>query len=97
MDSLTDLNSLLLLLFLLLLVLVPPPPSSFHQAMDAVPLIDAQTAAILGSVNKYTVQQHTKWWDNCIEAPNTYTIFNMDTQQALIRVEEQSDGMEGLG
>ena len=65
--------------------------------MDAVPLIDAQTAAILGSVNKYTVQQHTKWWDNCIEAPNTYTIFNMETQQALIRVEEQSDGMDGLG
>jgi hypothetical protein len=47
---------------------------------------------ILGSVNKYTVQQHVKWWDNCVEAPNTYTIFNMDTQQALIRVEEQSDG-----
>ena len=60
--------------------------------MDAVPLIDAQTAAILGSVNKYTVQQHVKFWDNCIEAPNTYTIYNMDTQQALIRVEEQSDG-----
>jgi hypothetical protein len=38
------------------------------------------------------VQQHVKWWDNCVEAPNTYTIFNMDTQQALIRVEEQSDG-----
>lgn len=59
--------------------------------MDAVPLIDAQTAAILGSVNKYTVQQHVKWWDNCVEAPNTYTIFNMETQQALIRVEEQSE------
>ena len=60
--------------------------------MDAVPLIDAQTANILGSVNKYTIQQHVKWWDNCIEAPNTYTIYNMATQQPLIRVEEQSDG-----
>ena len=33
--------------------------------------IDAQTANT-GSVNKYTIQQHVKWWDNCIEAPNTH-------------------------
>jgi hypothetical protein len=39
--------------------------------MDAVPLIDAQTAAILGSVQKYTVQQHVKIFDNCVEQPNT--------------------------
>jgi hypothetical protein len=39
------------------------------------PLFNAwQTAAILGGVQKYTIQQHVKWWDNCIEAPNTYTI-----------------------
>lgn len=35
-------------------------------AMDAVPLIDAHTAAILGSVNKFAIQQHVKWIDNCI-------------------------------
>jgi len=59
--------------------------------MDAIPLIDAQTAAILGSVQKYTVQQHDKISVNCVEQPNTYTIYNLETQQALIRVEEQSE------
>lgn len=34
--------------------------------MDAVPLIDAQTAAILGSVDKFAIQQHVKWLDNCV-------------------------------
>ena len=60
---------------------------------DVVPLIDAQTANILGSVNNYMVQQHVKWWDNCVEAPNTYTIYNADTGLPLIRVEEQSECM----
>lgn len=58
---------------------------------DTVPLIDAQTANILGSINKFTVQQHVKIFDNCIEQPNTYTIYNLDTQQALIRVQERSE------
>ena len=54
---------------------------------DTVPLIDAQTANILGSINKFTVQQHVKVC--CL--PNTYTIYNLDTQQALIRVQERSE------
>jgi hypothetical protein len=58
---------------------------------DTVPLIDAQTANILGSINKFTVQQHVKVFDNCIEQPNTYTIYNLETNQALIRVQERSE------
>jgi hypothetical protein len=42
-------------------------------------------------VQKYTVQQHDKISVNCVEQPNTYTIYNLETQQALIRVEEQSE------
>ena len=47
--------------------------------MDAVPLLDSATATILASVNKYTIQQHVKWLDNCIEMPNTYTVYNFQT------------------
>ena len=61
------------------------------MATDIVPLIDAQTAAILASVNKYSIQQHVRVCDNCIEVPNTYTIYNLETNQAIIRVEEESD------
>ena len=61
------------------------------MATDVVPLIDAQTAAILASVNNYSIQQHVRVCDNCIEAPNTYTIYNLETNQAIIRVEEESD------
>lgn len=68
--------------------LVTPPTV---MATDIVPLIDAQTAAILASVNKYSIQQHVRVCDNCIEVPNTYTIYNLETNQAIIRVEEESD------
>ena len=44
------------------------------MATDIVPLIDAQTAAILASVNKYSIQQHVRVCDNCIEVPNTYDL-----------------------
>ena len=52
---------------------------------DTVPLIDAQTANILGSINKFTVQQHVKVFDNCIEQPNTYTIYNLETHLGTSR------------
>eukprot|EP00217_Crustomastix_stigmatica_P003852 CAMPEP_0183790614 /NCGR_PEP_ID=MMETSP0803_2-20130417/1218_1 /TAXON_ID=195967 /ORGANISM="Crustomastix stigmata, Strain CCMP3273" /LENGTH=302 /DNA_ID=CAMNT_0026034855 /DNA_START=49 /DNA_END=957 /DNA_ORIENTATION=- len=59
--------------------------------MDKVPLIDSQTAGILASVNNFTIQQHPSYFDNCIEMPNKYTIFDRDNGTKLLLAEEESE------
>ena len=54
-------------------------PGSPGRGIDNVPLIDAQTAAVLSQTNVFTVQQKVRWLEavsqGCFEQANKYTIF----------------------
>ena len=54
-------------------------PSAPGRGIDNVPLIDAQTAAVLSQTNVFTVQQKVRWLEavsqGCFEQANKYTIF----------------------
>lgn len=79
---------------------LPTDPAMFitgalGNAVDAVPMIDAQTAGILNSVNKFKVKQRLAIWEaisqGCCEQQNVYDIFDADTGQPLFTTIEESE------
>ena len=60
--------------------------------MDAVPLIDASTASILGQVNAFTIVQRTQLTEmmGCCERSNIYDIFDASNGVHLFFAKERS-------
>jgi len=67
------------------------PPSN----IDAVPLIDANTAGMLAAVNNFTIKQRIRWGEaitgGCIEQSNVYDVFNSDNGDHIMVAVEKSD------
>mmetsp|Transcript_8688 Transcript_8688/g.32036 ORF Transcript_8688/g.32036 Transcript_8688/m.32036 type:complete len:207 (+) Transcript_8688:177-797(+) len=63
--------------------------------VDKYPLIDSQTAALLGGVNKLVIQQDIKWVEaitqGCIEQANSYKIFDQTRSSMFMKVQEESN------
>jgi len=70
--------------------------SQFGLPIDPVPMLDAQTAGILASVNKFKVKQRLAWMEaltqGACEQSNIYDIFDDNTNQPLFTAVEESDG-----
>ena len=66
-----------------------------HIGVDAVPLIDAETAGILATVTNYKITQRVRWAEaitqGCIEQSNVYDIFDADNGRHIMVAIERSD------
>jgi len=80
---------------------IPLDPSMFVTstlglAVDPVPMLDAQTAGILASVNKFKVKQRLAIWEaitqGACEQQNVYDIYDDATGAPLFTAIEDSDG-----
>ena len=80
---------------------IPLDPSMFVTstlglAIDPVPMLDAQTAGILASVNKFKVKQRLAIWEaitqGACEQQNVYDIYDDATGAPLFTAIEESDG-----
>ena len=62
---------------------------------DAMPLIDGQTAGILGAVNSFTIKQRIRWGEaltmGCIEQSNVYDIYDASNGNHIFVAVEVSE------
>lgn len=70
--------------------------SKFGNAVDPVPMIDAQTAGILHATNKFRVKQRFSWMEGlsqgACEQQNVYDIWDDTTGANVFTAVEESDG-----
>ena len=70
--------------------------STSGPATDPVPMLDANTASILGAVNKFRVEQRVAWMEavsqGMCEQRNVYDIYDDATGQPLFTAVEESNG-----
>ena len=80
---------------------IPLDPTMFVTStlglnVDPVPMLDAQTAGILNSVNKFKVKQRLAIWEaitqGACEQQNVYDIYDDKTGAPLFTAIEDSDG-----
>ena len=64
--------------------------------VDAVPLIDADTAALLAGTSKFVLQQDINWLETatlgCCPQENRYRVIDPASERVVMIVQEESDG-----